>query len=73
MVCKDGVSGYAAEAPYDVIYVEFALPDFPKPLIDQLAVNGILVLAVGQDKDYQSIYRITKKDNCGNLEIEDLM
>ncbi|MBI4451791.1 protein-L-isoaspartate O-methyltransferase [Candidatus Woesearchaeota archaeon] len=43
----DGSKGYAKEAPYDRIIVAAASPKIPKPLIDQLKENGIIIIPVG--------------------------
>lgn len=43
----DGSKGYAKEAPYDRIIVTAASPKIPKPLIEQLKENGIIVAPVG--------------------------
>jgi protein-L-isoaspartate(D-aspartate) O-methyltransferase len=44
----DGYAGWPEEAPFDRIMVTAAPADIPKPLIDQLAVNGRLVIPVGE-------------------------
>ncbi len=43
----DGSLGLKEYAPFDRIIVTAAAPDFPKPLIQQLKVNGIMVIPVG--------------------------
>ena len=44
----DGTLGYQPEAPYDRIVVAAAAPSVPKPLLQQLAINGRLVIPVGK-------------------------
>jgi protein-L-isoaspartate(D-aspartate) O-methyltransferase len=44
----DGTQGYAPCAPYDRIIVGAAAPSVPDPLLNQLAVEGRLVLPVGR-------------------------
>ena len=44
----DGTLGYQPEAPYDRIVVAAAAPTVPKPLLQQLAINGRLVIPVGK-------------------------
>ena len=43
----DGSLGWDEEAPFDAIIVTAAAPAVPKPLLDQLAADGCLVLPVG--------------------------
>jgi protein-L-isoaspartate(D-aspartate) O-methyltransferase len=43
----DGYGGWPEEAPFDRIMVTAAPDHVPPPLVDQLAVGGILVLPVG--------------------------
>ena len=43
----DGSSGWPEQAPYDGILVAAAAPAAPKPLLDQLADGGRLVIPVG--------------------------
>ena len=44
----DGYAGWPDEAPFDRIMVTAAPAEIPQPLIDQLAVNGRLVIPVGE-------------------------
>jgi len=60
-ILGDGSFGLAEFAPFDRIIVTAAAPEIPKPLIDQLANNGILVIPKG-DKFFQSLLVVTKKD-----------
>lgn len=57
----DGTLGYAEEAPYDRILVAAAGPEIPKPLLQQLKEDGILLLPVGGIQFYQTLVRIRKK------------
>lgn len=47
VVVRDGTLGYPEQAPYDVILVSAAAPQVPPPLVEQLAMNGRLVVPVG--------------------------
>ncbi len=49
----DGAEGWNALAPYDGIIVTAAAPAIPKALLDQLAINGRLVMPVGDDNNQQ--------------------
>jgi protein-L-isoaspartate(D-aspartate) O-methyltransferase len=46
----DGYRGWPEAAPFDAIIVAAAPPDVPRPLIEQLAVGGRLVIPVGHEK-----------------------
>ena len=43
----DGTLGWPEEAPFDAIIVTAAAPGIPKPLLDQLAMGGRLIIPVG--------------------------
>ncbi|MEZ4743852.1 MAG: protein-L-isoaspartate(D-aspartate) O-methyltransferase [Bdellovibrionota bacterium] len=58
---SDGTRGWSDHAPYDAIVVAAAGPVIPKPLLDQLAVGGRLVIPIGQGKDSQQLIRIVKR------------
>ncbi len=47
VVHGDGSRGYAKAQPYDRIIITAGAPEVPKPLIEQLKNNGILVGPVG--------------------------
>jgi len=63
IICADGSMGYAEKAPYDRILVTAAAPDIPKPLIEQLKPNGIMLIPVGSVHLFQSLIKITKGVN----------
>ena len=44
----DGYDGWPEEAPFDAIIVTAAPATIPKPLLDQLAIGGRLVIPVGE-------------------------
>ncbi len=44
---SDGYRGWPERAPFDLILVAAAPPEIPRPLLDQLAQGGRLVLPVG--------------------------
>jgi len=50
----DGTVGWTAHAPYQGIIVTAAAPDVPRPLLDQLAEGGRLVIPVG-GREVQSL------------------
>ena len=57
----DGTLGWRPYAPYDAILVAAASPDVPKPLLEQLAVGGRLVIPIG-DKEKQVLHLVTRRD-----------
>ena len=59
--------GRAEEAPYDAIIVTAGAPTAPQSLIDQLAMNGRMVIPVG-GRSLQQLVRVTKKDAGIQLE-----
>ena len=44
----DGSQGWTEAAPYDAIMLSAAAPRLPKPLLDQLAKHGRMILPVGE-------------------------
>jgi len=71
IICADGSLGYPENAPYDRILVTAAAPDVPKPLIEQLRPNGIMLVPVGSVHFFQSLIKITKGIN-GKIREESL-
>lgn len=55
----DGTIGWSEHAPYDAIIVSAGSPSTPKPLLDQLALCGRLVIPVG-DEQSQILLRVTR-------------
>lgn len=58
----DGTLGWPEYAPYNVIIVTAGGPQIPKPLLDQLAVPGRLVIPVGEMPRLQRLVRVTRID-----------
>ncbi len=56
----DGSLGLKKYAPFDRIIVTCACPKIPKPLLEQLKVNGKIVIPVG-NVYMQNMFVITKK------------
>ncbi|MBW2980903.1 protein-L-isoaspartate(D-aspartate) O-methyltransferase [Candidatus Woesearchaeota archaeon] len=57
----DGSQGYEKEAPYNKIIVTAACPSIPKPLIEQLKDNGIIIAPVGATFGQRMIKGIKRK------------
>jgi len=64
----DGSNGMPSEAPFDKIIITTACKEFPKPLLEQLKPDGIIIGPVG-NKYEQEMVRGTKDKN-GHLELE---
>lgn len=60
LVVGDGSKGWPAEAPYDAIIVTAGGPSLPRPLLEQLAEGGRLVVPVG-GRSLQTLYRVTRR------------
>jgi len=73
VICGDGSLGYPEEAPYDRILVTAAAPDVPKPLLEQLENDGVLVIPIGGLHFFQSLFRVRKlkgkvvRENLGGV------
>jgi protein-L-isoaspartate(D-aspartate) O-methyltransferase len=55
----DGTLGWPEEAPFDAILVTAGSPQVPRPLVEQLALGGRLVVPVG-DRFSQTLTRARK-------------
>ncbi|MCX7981970.1 MAG: protein-L-isoaspartate(D-aspartate) O-methyltransferase [Syntrophales bacterium] len=77
----DGTLGWKEEAPFDAIIVTAGAPHIPRPLVEQLAIGGRLVIPVG-GRFTQELYRVTrlssdpedvKKEALGGCRFVDLI
>jgi protein-L-isoaspartate(D-aspartate) O-methyltransferase len=59
----DGYAGWPDQAPFDAILVTAAPDEIPKPLIEQLAVGGRMVIPVGAENEVQILQVLTKEDD----------
>jgi protein-L-isoaspartate(D-aspartate) O-methyltransferase len=57
----DGYYGWVEHSPFDIIIVTAAAEEIPKPLTDQLAENGRLIIPVGEPGSVQELILLTKK------------
>ncbi|HXV77619.1 MAG TPA: protein-L-isoaspartate(D-aspartate) O-methyltransferase [Candidatus Polarisedimenticolaceae bacterium] len=57
----DGYDGWPEQAPFDAIVVTAAPASIPKPLLDQLAVGGKLVIPVGES--IQDLVVVTRTED----------
>jgi protein-L-isoaspartate(D-aspartate) O-methyltransferase len=60
---SDGTKGWAEQAPFDRIIVTAAAPELPAVLADSLAVGGVLVAPVGDNRRDQQLLRIRRSDS----------
>ena len=67
----DGTRGVADEAPFDAILAAASGSHVPKPLLDQLAPGGRLVMPVGEPGWVQKLVKVTKRRD-GSLQQSDL-
>ncbi len=64
---EDGSNGMPSEAPFDKVIVTSACKEFPKPLLEQLKCNGIIVGPIGNQYEQEMV--VGKKMKDGNLEL----
>lgn len=57
----DGTLGWPEEAPFDRILVTAGGPEIPKPLVDQLADNGRMLMPVGERRRNQELVLLIKE------------
>ena len=67
----DGTRGWPEEAPYDAILAAASGSHVPKPLVEQLAPGGSLVMPVGEPGWVQQLIKVAKHDD-GSLQQSDL-
>ena len=68
----DGYHGWPEAGPFDAIVVTAGAESVPKPLIEQLAIGGRLVIPVGPHRGVRQLMRLSKRKN-GQLRREQLM
>jgi protein-L-isoaspartate(D-aspartate) O-methyltransferase len=58
----DGYYGWQEHAPYDAIIVTAAPDHLPAPLAEQLAEGGVMVIPIGPQGWYQTLWKFVKID-----------
>ena len=71
VIVGDGLSGVPSRAPFDRIIVTAAAEDVPKPLLEQLAEGGVMLLPLGSHAATQVLVKLTK--NKDRIAREDLI
>lgn len=66
VVVGDGTTGLPEHAPYDAIHVAAASPWVPRPLRQQLAEDGRLVIPVGGNKE-QMLLQLVKRQGTTHV------
>jgi len=66
IIYSDGSLGYETEAPFDKIISTAACPEIPKPWLEQLNNNGIIVAPVG-DIYGQNVVKVKKEVKLGRI------
>ncbi|MCH9845186.1 MAG: protein-L-isoaspartate(D-aspartate) O-methyltransferase [Alphaproteobacteria bacterium] len=66
----DGWQGWQENAPYDGIIITAAAPEMPTDLLAQLAVNGVMIVPLGADRDKQILKKIVKKSETDYSETD---
>ncbi len=59
----DGTKGWSAEAPYDAILAAASGSHVPRPLVEQLAPNGHIVMPIGDPGWAQELVKVTKQED----------
>jgi protein-L-isoaspartate(D-aspartate) O-methyltransferase len=69
----DGYYGWEEFAPFDAIVVTAAPDHLPGPLADQLSEGGVMVIPIGPQGFYQTLWKFVKEEgelvayNMGNV------
>ena len=58
----DGTLGWPIYAPFDAMLVAAGGPEIPKPLVEQLAVGGRMVIPIGKEQKTQRLVCVTRKE-----------
>ena len=67
----DGWEGLPDAGPFNAIHVGAAAATFPKSLMQQLAVDGVMVIPVGPDGGVQNLYNVRKIKDSPKFDEDD--
>ncbi len=62
-LCADGSEGWKTYAPYDAIMVTAAAAEMPQALVEQLKINGVMVIPIGTSKQELCVYTKISETN----------
>ena len=63
IILGDGMAGVADRAPFDRIIVTAAAAAIPQPLVDQLVMDGIMVLPLGPQDEHQMLVKLARTED----------
>lgn len=66
MSLGDGWKGWPEFAPYDRIIVTAAATEVPNALLEQLAINGVMIIPIGEEGCTQDLMKY-EKDSAGSV------
>eukprot|EP01095_Lingulamoeba_sp_RSL-Kostka_P003097 TRINITY_DN13_c5_g1_i1.p1 TRINITY_DN13_c5_g1~~TRINITY_DN13_c5_g1_i1.p1 ORF type:complete len:221 (-),score=72.66 TRINITY_DN13_c5_g1_i1:203-865(-) len=69
IVLQDGWKGFVDNSPYDAIHVGAAVEFLPQDLVDQLAINGRLIIPVGKNTQYLMQYDKISEDEIKGTKV----
>ncbi|MDX2880696.1 protein-L-isoaspartate O-methyltransferase family protein [Streptomyces ipomoeae] len=70
VVTGDGEAGWPDRAPYDRVFVSFAVPRVPPALVEQLAPQGLLLATIGTSSPSWPGLAVIRKTARGRVEGE---
>ncbi|WP_150136042.1 protein-L-isoaspartate O-methyltransferase [Streptomyces hyaluromycini] len=70
VVTGDGELGWPERAPYDRVFVSFAVPRVPMALVEQLAQRGVVLMTVGTSSPSWPALAVITKSAAGVVEAE---
>jgi protein-L-isoaspartate(D-aspartate) O-methyltransferase len=70
-IIADGAKGYPEKGPYDRILVTASVTKVPKPLMEQMKSNGVLIIPIGNPALFQNLMKFAKQAD-GKIKEENL-
>jgi len=67
VMVRDGWKGYPDGSPFQAIHVGAAAATFPKELMKQLDVGGVMVIPVGPEGGTQYLYQVERVGDVGEV------